>query len=386
MAIYGSYQSGWIKESKVPRNVKLNTWRFDFRDQDGTRRREVFHGNRTDAKSTFSERKAAVQRARDGKVEGAFVNPRKVNEKQGPTFEKFAARFIAEYQGKRGGLRSRYYEQNVPHVVKFFTARRIRDLVEADFDRFRTWRSGQGKSQSTVRKNLMMLGTMFRWAKKQGLIEVNPTVDMEKPAEPRRHKVYLQVSQWFDLLGAAEAWLVPIHTMAVAAGGRRLAEVVGLRWDDVDLENRLLHFEIPKTSDVLTVPLGSAARQVLKGLVRHVRSPYCFVDGTGEPYTSIRQRNRISKRTKAAMKRAGIEGGTFKSLRTTAATWLAKRGFSEIQIAALLSHAWAGRNVTANYIDLAADDLRPLIDTLDAILLRGNSDGHLLDTPRCQSS
>ena len=40
----------------------------------------------------------------------------------------------------------------------------------------------------------MMLGTMFRWAKKQGLIEVNPTVDMEKPAEPRRRKVYLQVS------------------------------------------------------------------------------------------------------------------------------------------------------------------------------------------------
>jgi len=72
------------------------------------------------------------------------------------------------------------------------------------------------------------------------------------------------------------------------------------------------------------------------------------------------------------MRRAGIAGGSFKSLRTSVATWLATRGFSEIQIAALLSHPWTGRNVTANYIDFVAADLRPLIDALDAILLRGD--------------
>ena len=113
---------------------------------------------------------------------------------------------------------------------------------------------------------------------------------------------------------------------------------------------------------------GRVARAVLAGHVRHVRSPYIFVDSAGEPYCSVRQRNRISQRTRAAMKRAGIPGGSFKSLRTSVGTWLATRGFSEIQIAALLSHAWAGRNVTASYIDFTAADLRPLIAALDVIL------------------
>jgi integrase/recombinase XerD len=374
MALYGWYEDRWAKEAEVPRNAKVNKWRLDFYDQDDDRVRETFHGNRTEAKQALVDRKAAVQRAKDGKTDGAYANPRKAKREEGPSFEEFADKFLAEYKGKRGGLRSTYYSQSVPRIAEFFAGSRLRDVTESDLDRFREWRANQGASPSTVRKNLMVLGTMFRWAKKQRLIDVNPAADMEKPAEPRRRKVYLQVVQWFDLIAADEPWLVPIHTMTVAAGGRRLAEVVGLRWDDVDFENGLLHFEIPKTDDVLTVPMGCVAREVLKGQVRHMRNPYVFVDGAGEPYTSTRQRNRVSQRTRAAMRRAGIEQGTFKSLRTSAATWLAHRGFSEIQIAALLSHAWAGRNVTANYIDLAAADLKPLIAALDAIVSRDAMD------------
>ena len=173
--------------------------------------------------------------------------------------------------------------------------------------------------------------------------------------------------------------------MAIAAGGRRLAEVVGLRWDDVDRENGILQFPVPKTDDVLTVPLGAVATQVLDGQVRRMRSPYVFVDSAGEPYISVRQRNRTSHRTRAAMRRAGIAGGSFKILRTSVGTWLATRGFSEVQIARLLSHAWAGRNVTANYVDFAAADRRPLVDAVDVILRSDPPSGHYMDIQEAHS-
>ncbi len=54
--------------------------------------------------------------------------------------------------------------------------------------------------------------------------------------------------------------------------------------------------------------------------------------------------------------------------------------------ARLLSHAWAGRNVTANYVDFAAADLVPLVEAVDVILRSDPPSGHYMDIMEAQSS
>ncbi len=90
------------------------------------------------------------------------------------------------------------------------------------------------------------------------------------------------------------------------------------------------------------------------------------LDGKGVPYASARQRNRISQRTRAAMRASGIKQGSFKSLRTTVGTVLAEADHSEIKIGVLLGHSWAKERVTGkHYIRIRVNQLRGLVDTLD---------------------
>ena len=88
-----------------------------------------------------------------------------------------------------------------------------------------------------------------------------------------------------------------------------------------------------------------------------------FLD-EGVPYTSDRQRNRISQRTVAAAKRAGLTGASFKSVRTMVGSALASMGESELLIGRLLGHA--STSVTGrHYVGTRVADLRATVATLD---------------------
>ena len=54
-------------------------------------------------------------------------------------------------------------------------------------------------SASTVRKDLTALGTLFRMAKRWGVLESNPALDVEKPEEPEPHGRALTVDEWGKL-------------------------------------------------------------------------------------------------------------------------------------------------------------------------------------------
>jgi len=159
--------------------------------------------------------------------------------------------------------------------------------------------------------------------------------------------------------------------MAIATGAR-LKEVVGLRWEDIDRQAGVMFLsEDNKTGTPRAVPLGKTAEAVLRGQVRHLRTPYVFVDESGESYASTRQRNRVSQRTKAAMKAAKVDGASFHTLRHTVGSWLGQAGFSDLQIGALLGHAWATRNVTGRYTHFQADGLRAMVSKLDDLVSSG---------------
>ncbi len=381
---YGYYQKdssprprpGWAMAivEKIRSSDGIKCYYIDFRDQHGVRVREVAGTTRTQAKKLLTRRLGEVRT-------GTYVNPRRVTEDNRLTFDDFAERFLEDYVRPR--CRSSYYDQMLrrDHKVtspirRYFGRKRLSAITERDLDRFQRDRSRE-VGPSTVRKNLTLLATMFRTAKRWGLIRVNPTADLVKPPEPRHRVRYLGLDEWQRLIVMAEPWLKPILGMAICTGAR-LKEVVSLRWDNVDREAGWLYLTADnKTATPRQIPLGKSARTIIEGQVRHVRSPFVFTSTTGETYVSTRERNRVSQRTRAAMRAAGIADASFHTVRHTVGSWLGQRGFSEAQIGALLGHAAA--TMTGRYVHFQADSLRAMVDALDGIL-----DGHLyghLETP-----
>jgi integrase len=119
-------------------------------------------------------------------------------------------------------------------------------------------------------------------------------------------------------------------------------------------------------SGTRAIPMSEAARAVLDSQVRHVRSPYVFVDSTGEPYHTRERRNTISKSTKQTMRAAGIQGATFHSLRHTAASWMVQAGRPLAEVKVILGHATM--QTTLRCAHLQPEHLRASIATLDKAL------------------
>lgn len=123
-----------------------------------------------------------------------------------------------------------------------------------------------------------------------------------------------------------------------------------------------------KTNRMRHVPIGSVVADVLDGQVRHLRSPFVFVDSVGEPYTSESARNDITKATTAAMKTASIEGASFKTLRTTAGSLMVQAGVPLYEVSKILGHSTI-QITERHYAHLAPQHLKGGIRALDRALL-----------------
>ena len=259
--------------------------------------------------------------------------------------------------------KSDYYSQRVKLLKEHFGKKKIEQIGLPDLEEFAI-RRARKVSASTVRKDLTVLGTMFKRAVRWGVLEVSPAVDLDKPREPKHRERFLSKDEYSTIRDRAAPWLKPFIRLAVVTGLRR-KELVNLCWDDIDWENKLIHVsEDNKTDTPRVVPMGEVAREVLSSQVRHVRRAFVFLDASGKPYTSMSGKAKISKAIKAIMRTEGIEGAPVHILRHTAASWAAQAGESGLLIAQFLGHA-SGRTITERYIHLKPEHLSGIVWALD---------------------
>lgn len=361
----------------------VTKYTIDFRDQDGDRVRETAGTTLTQAKKLL--------RVRLGEVDaGTYRNPkkeaRKAEAERGPTFGEFADRFLREYAASR---RSDYYAQRLRPadsakekpagpIRAYFEGRYIRVLAPADLDAYRLARAnekhrGEPLSPSTVRKDLTLLGTVLKYAKRCGVIATNPAADLEKPKEPEPQGRPLTVEEWGKIAELLTPTRRALSVFALATG-TRLREVVGLRWSDVDARGGFVYFSPEnKTERSKRVRIGAAANLVLADMERVKREvaratssvpEYVFVEPNGSTLVSPRQRNRVSKQWKAAAKAAGLPWASFKCLRTTAASWAEEEGVPVGETKALLGHADV-RTTQRFYVRSQADRTANVVSALD---------------------
>lgn len=133
----------------------------------------------------------------------------------------------------------------------------VRDVKPADVSRFIDWRrthrrKGRRKqapstpvSQRTLRKDHTVLHTLFAWAVENRDYRVdNPCTKKTKPkAGDARQPIVLTDDQLEKLIKECEGspMLKLFVTLCAETGVRPNSEALWLRWEDVDLERRVLH-------------------------------------------------------------------------------------------------------------------------------------------------
>jgi integrase len=188
-------------------------------------------------------------------------------------------------------------------------------------------------SGGTVIRELAYLSAIINHARREWGINVpNPVQMVRKPPSPQARSRVLTEEEVTRLLDALEPsgrrshWTKAAVQLALATAMRR-GELLSLRWENVDLVGRAAFLPDTKNGDSRTVPLSSAALQVLAALTRHI-------SGVVFPVKAF----TLDAAFKRGLKRAGLEGVRFHDLRRTAITRMAEKLPNVIELAAVSGH------------------------------------------------
>lgn len=193
------------------------------------------------------------------------------------------------------------------------------------------------------------LGSILSYAVTEGIIDVNPTYGVKKPAIGKRERRLSpeEYAAFGKSLTEAEndeakAWQGVGALKLTAFTGCRIGEIENLKWSEVDLENCLLKLEDSKTGKSVR-PLGTPALTLLKGMPKGSNRRYVFPSDNLEdrPYAGLKRFYR------GIFKAAGFDDVTPHVLRHSFASVGADMGYSDSTIGAILGHAGSG--ITSRY-------------------------------------
>lgn len=184
------------------------------------------------------------------------------------------------------------------------------------------------------------------------LIAVNPCTDVRKPAAPPARDRLVTDDEIERLLQVAGADLTTataraIHAFRLAClTGMRAGEILGLRWDAVDLDKRVARLARTKNGGARVVPLSLAAVDLLRPLAG--QDPIFGLDSS--------QLDSLFRKVRA---KAAIEGVTFHDSRHRAITDLSKK-LDVLALAKMVGHR--NLNQLLTYYDAAASDIARRLD------------------------
>jgi integrase len=208
------------------------------------------------------------------------------------------------------------------------------DLIGRHRDQLQT---KEGFAPATVNRYLSALSKAFSNAVKEWhWLPDNPMRRVSKKTEPRGVVRYLSDEERAALLKACrESELKPLYLLVLFAltTGMRRGELLGLRWQDIDLERRMAVLQNTKNGDRRSVPIVPEVADLLRehGKVRRLDNDLVFASAGDDAIW-------FDKYWYRALKVAKIKDFRFHDLRHTAASYLAMSGATTPEIAAVLGH------------------------------------------------
>jgi len=150
----------------------------------------------------------------------------------------------------------------------------------------------RGLGGRSVARHLVALRNLFRFLLQEGVIESDPTAEIDAPQFGQSLPKYLSAGEVDALLGQPDSSTpAGLRDRAMLellyATGMRVSELVHLRWEDFQLNLGILRCQ-GKGSKERLIPMGKSALQVVEAYAREGRPK--LAKKSGVPYFFLNQR------------------------------------------------------------------------------------------------
>ena len=294
----------------------------------------------------------------------------------GDMINRFISQWLPKYpqrQQKQTALLS-WWSQFCGHLLLADLTSAViaegRDLLLSE-----TTTRGALRSPSTVNRYLSALAKVLTVAVKEwAWLEISPMSNVSKPAESKGRQRFLSIVERDRLLEECRRSrnpnLYPIVVVALLTG-MRYGEIVGLRWGDIDFDQKKICLWQTKNGDSRYIPLTQDAEKI-----------FCEISTfKGSLNQLVFQSQRNAKRDEKisireafehALKRAGIENFRFHDLRHTAASYMAMAGATQGELMAILGHRSPA--MTKRYAHYSQKHLLKLMEKIQNHLGKGEAE------------
>jgi integrase len=250
---------------------------------------------------------------------------------------------------------TRYIWQKVveKNIRPFFGKLKAQRLSTDHMDAYREKRKGEGRSDSTVNRELSILRTAFHNARKRTPPKVLNTPYFPMIEETTVRKGFLTDQQYAALRDALPEELKPLFVTAYLAGIRK-GELTAITWDQVDFEDRSITLEKGETKndDPRSVPIIKGDMYELLSQAKRERdqkwpgSPWVF-NRQGEPIKDFRWA------WDKACEAAGVPDLNFHDLRRTAVRNMRRAGIPQVVRMKISGHKTDSMERLYNIVDAA---------------------------------
>ena len=275
------------------------------------------------------------------------------------------------------------------HIIPLVGSRRVKDLTKADINKVLKdimagktrvavkTRKLRGKAivrggAGTATRTVGLLGGILTYAVDAGIIERNPAHGLKKPKDNVRNRrlseaEYRTLGQMLRKAAENEKYALTVEIIRlIALTGCRRSEIIGLMWDEVDLDASCLRLVNSKEGDSVR-PTGLPVVECLEERRKRKEGDYVFPgERNGAAFGGF------PNHWEQIFRNSPLSDVTPHVLRHSFASIANDLGFTEITIAALVGHSKG--TMTSKYIHTLDTALIMAADTIGGYI-QGLLDG-----------
>jgi len=328
---------------------KKKSWYYNFQ-YNGQRYNDCIGPvSKTRAKEIYARKRAEV-------AEGRYVSPAK---KPSPQLVEFVDEYFEYYRSNRRRQTFRRHVTSWHSIEPILRSKRLDEITPLDLERYRRKRQKDGRSDTTINRELSFLRNLFNMAIAWERATENPVRKVKFAREDNGRIRFLTPGEEERLLARCKEPLKPLVITALHTGFRA-SELLSLTWEDVDFGRRSITVRAAyaKNGESRSVPMNDVLQSTLEEVrIRHSVSGPVFLNRAGTPYRSFRTA------FENAVRHAGLVDFRFHDLRHTFASRLVMGGVDLPTVKELMGHK--DIKMTLRYTHLSRDHMHAAVQVLE---------------------
>ncbi len=292
-------------------------------------------------------------------------------------FSDYSKRFLESLDGRvKPNTRAEYESMLKLYILPYFGKIRMNRINKQLCAQFVEYLRKEKKTSATnINHIVKVLKRVLNQAVEEEYLLVNPAKDIKPLRVEKKESEYYTLDEIHRLLNAADDTFSRAFLALACLGGLRVSEISGLKWKDIDFENKIVHvrrqyqagvgYLSPKNDEERDVPMVGELLEIMEahmasqGQHRGDEDPVFSRKG-GLPFTSYRNLYERSA------ERAGLKRIRFHDLRHSACSAMITSGMPEPIVQRIMGHKSA--SMTRHYTHIHAEQLRTAMSKFEEAL------------------